>query len=69
MLAGISNEYTSLSFPRILAPNVAQVQYLVQQLRVYEQTDPARQSALQELCLRCMLASRGAPDFADLGNP
>ena len=79
MLGGISTEYTSHSFPRILSPMVAQVLYLTRQLRDYAQADANRQSALQAMNLgrllrwahthssywQALLTRCDAPDFAD----
>lgn len=77
MLTGLSNEYTSASFPRILAPQVAQVFYLMQQLNDYARADTERQRSLQAMNLTrlfrwahahspywaALLETRGAPDF------
>ena len=79
MLAGLSSEYTSASFPRIPAPQVAQVLYLIQQLNDYARADPGRQRGLQAMNLTrlfrwahahspywaALLKDKGAPDFAE----
>lgn len=79
MMTGVSSEYTSSSFPRILAPDAAQVLYLTRQLKDYEKAETARQSPIDALNLnrlfrwahahspywQALLNSRGAPDFAD----
>lgn len=78
MQSGLSNEYTSASFPRILKPQAAQVFYLMQQLNDYARADAERQQALQAMNLSrlfrwahahspywaTLLAARGAPDFS-----
>lgn len=79
MQAGLTNEYTSASFPRILSPKTAQVFYLIQQLNDYAHTDAERQYALQGMNLTrllrwayahspywaALLKYQGAPDFAE----
>lgn len=79
MLSGLSDEYASASFPRILAPQTAQVFYLMQQLNDYARTDAERQRALQGMNLsrlfrwahahspywRGLLNDLGAPHFSD----
>ena len=50
-MAGASN-YAHTGFPRILAPETAQVVHLVQQLNDYARAAPAKQLALQEMNLR-----------------
>lgn len=79
MLGGHSSEYTSSSFPRILAPNVAQVAYLIQQLNDYAKADAVRQRLLQAMNLRrlfrwahanspywqAVLRNQGGPEFSN----
>lgn len=79
MTSGISGEFSSAGFPRILSPKTAQVFYLIQQLNDYARADTGRQQALQTMNLnrlfrwayahstywRTLLRNLGAPDFPD----
>lgn len=77
MPAGVSEEYSSASFPTILAPQVAQVRDLMQQLNDYARADSGHQRSLQAMSLTrlfrwahthspywaALLETLGAPDF------
>lgn len=79
MITGVSGEYSSAGFPRILSPQTAQVFYLMQQLNDYARADAGRQQALQAMTLnrlfrwayahsvywRTLLEDVGAPDFPE----